>query len=76
MPSTQRSASSRETLASRRIDRSRLVPIIGSITFSSKFPAAPPNAIAASLPITCATTWQTASGTTGFTLPGMMLEPG
>ncbi len=48
----------------------------GSITFSSKLPAAPPNATAASLPTTWATTWQTASGTTGLTLPGMIDEPG
>ena len=48
----------------------------GSITLSSRLPAAPPNATAASLPMTCATTWQTASGITGFTLPGMIDEPG
>ena len=48
----------------------------GSITLSSKLPAEPPNATAASLPITCATTWHTASGTTGFTLPGMIELPG
>ena len=32
--------------------------------------------IAASLPMTCAATMQTASGTTGLTLPGMIEEPG
>ena len=48
----------------------------GSMTFSSKLPAAPPKATAASLPTTCATTWQTASGITGLTLPGMIDEPG
>ena len=48
----------------------------GSITLSSKLPAAPPKATAASLPTTWATTWHTASGTTGFTLPGMIDEPG
>ena len=46
------------------------------MTFSSKLPAAPPHATAASLPMTCATTWQTASHSTGFTLPGMIDEPG
>ena len=51
-------------------------PITGIITFSSKFPAAPPNATAASFPITCVHTWQTASQMTGFTLPGMIEEPG
>ena len=50
--------------------------ITGIITFSSKFPAAPPNATAASFPITCVHTWQTASQMTGFTLPGMIEEPG
>ena len=32
--------------------------------------------IVASLPMTCAATIATASGITGFTLPGMMLLPG
>ena len=59
-----------------RLLSSRLRAITGSMTLSSRAPAAPPKAIAASLPITCATTWQTASGTTGLTLPGMMLDPG
>ena len=48
----------------------------GSITLSSRLPAAPPNATAASLPITWATTCDTASGTTGFTFPGMIDDPG
>ena len=48
----------------------------GSITLSSKLPAAPPNATAASLPMTWAQTWQTASQMTGLTLPGMIDEPG
>ena len=51
-------------------------PITGSITLSSKLPAAPPNATAASLPMTCAQTWLTASQMTGLTLPGMIDEPG
>ena len=50
--------------------------ITGSITFSSKLPEAPANVIAASLPITCAHTISVASGMTGLTLPGMMLDPG
>ena len=49
---------------------------MGSITFSSKLPAAPPKAMAASLPMTWALTMHTASGITGFTLPGMIDEPG
>ena len=48
----------------------------GSITLSSKLPAAPPKATAASLPMTWATTWETASGMTGLTLPGMIDDPG
>src|ERR1035441_4872176 len=76
IPATQRSASSGTTAASSRADASRLRAITGIITFSSKFPAAPPNATAASLPITCVHTWQTASQMTGFTLPGMIEEPG
>ena len=50
--------------------------ITGSITLSSKLPDAPANAIAASLPITWAQTIRVASGITGLTLPGMMLDPG
>ena len=76
MPATQRSASSRETFASSRIDSSTLRAIIGIITLSSNDPCAPPNATAASLPITWAATMHTASGITGFTLPGMIEEPG
>src|SRR5437588_8544564 len=76
MPSTHFSANARLTDASRRIDSSRLRAITGSITLSSKLPAEPPNATAASLPTTCDTTWHTASGSTGLTLPGMIDEPG
>ena len=42
------------TLASRRIDSSRLRAITGRYTLSSKLPWLPANATAASLPITCA----------------------
>ena len=48
----------------------------GVITFSSKLPAAPPHAIVASLPITCAQTISSISAITGFTLPGMIELPG
>ena len=58
------------------MDSSRLRAITGSITFSSKSPCEPANATAASLPYTCAHTCRTASQTTGFTLPGMIDEPG
>ena len=61
---------------SKRIDSSRLRAISGTNTLSSKLPCEPANAIAASLPITCAPTWVTTSAITGFTLPGMIDEPG
>ena len=76
MPATQRSANSRVTLASSRIDSSRLRAITGRYTLSSKLPCEPAKATAASLPITWATTWVTASASTGLTLPGMIDEPG
>ena len=76
IPSTHRVASSRDTLASSRIDSSTLRASTGSITLSSKLPAAPAYATVASLPITCAPTICTASGMTGLTLPGMIDEPG
>ena len=76
MPATQRSASSRLTLASSRIDSSTLRAITGSITFSSKLPEAPAKVTAASLPITWAQTMVVASQITGLTLPGMIEDPG
>ncbi len=48
----------------------------GTNTLSSKLPCAPANPIATSLPITCAPTCVTTSAITGFTLPGMIDEPG
>ena len=71
-----RSASSRLTLASSRIDSSTLRAISGSVTFSSKLPVVPAKVTAASLPMTWAATWTVASGITGFTLPGMIELPG
>ena len=59
-----------------RIDSSRLRAITGSIVFSSNTPIEPAKPTAASLPTTWATTWCTASGSTGFTLPGMIELPG
>ena len=49
--------------------------ISGTKTFSSKWPCMPPTVIAVSFPITCAATWVTTSGMTGFTLPGMIELP-
>ena len=54
----------------------RLCATTGSMTLSWKLPDCPPIAIVASLPMTWAQTMATASGMTGLTLPGMMLEPG
>ena len=48
----------------------------GIIRLISKLPVVPPNAMAASLPMTCAHTIITDSQMTGFTLPGMIDEPG
>ena len=76
IPSMQRSASSLETLPTSVIDSSRLRAITGSITSRSKLPCVPANVIAVSLPITWAATITVASGSTGFTLPGMIDEPG
>ena len=46
------------------------------MTFSSSWPASAAAAIVASQPITWKQTWLTISGTDGFTLPGMIDEPG
>ena len=48
----------------------------GIMTFSSSWPASAASATVWSLPITCQQTWFTISAMLGFTLPGMMLEPG
>jgi hypothetical protein len=48
----------------------------GSITLSWNAPDWPATVTVTSLPMTCAATIVTASGTTGLTLPGMMLLPG
>ena len=60
---------------SRWIDCSRLRAISGMRTLSSNWPCRPPMVIAVSLPITCAETCRTTSGSTGLTLPGMIEEP-
>ncbi len=52
------------------------MPITGIATLSSKLPDAPDHATVASLPITLKHTMSVASGITGFTLPGMMDDPG
>src|SRR5699024_10284928 len=76
IPSIQLSASTVDDVASKRIDSSKLRPMIGNITLNTKLPEAPAHSIVESLPITCAATMRVASGSTGFTFPGMMLDPG
>ena len=75
IPSTHFSANSSLAVLSRWIDWSRLRAISGMRTLSSNCPWRPPTVIAVSLPITCALTWSTTSGSTGLTLPGMIEEP-
>ena len=63
-------------LLSRSMLSKRLCTMIGSITFSSSCPASAAIVTVKSLPITLNATWLTTSGITGFTLPGMIDEPG
>ena len=49
--------------------------MIGSKALSCSCPASAAMVTVRSLPITSKATWLTTSGMTGFTLPGMMLEP-
>ena len=58
------------------MDSSIAAAVTGSITLSSRKLPVWPNAMVASLPTTRATTMVRLSTMTGFTLPGMMLEPG
>jgi hypothetical protein len=74
--STSRSAKLRDPAARSAMDSRTSYAITGIMTFSSKLPAAPDHAIVASYPITCAQTMSRLSAITGFTLPGMMLDPG
>ncbi len=46
------------------------------MTLSWSCPASAASVIVRSLPMTWKATWFTTSGMTGFTFPGMMLEPG
>src|SRR5277367_3981634 len=61
---------------SRRTEFRKLKMITGLKTLSSKLPRLPAMPMAASLPITCTATIVSASDCVGFTLPGMMFEPG
>src|SRR5512146_551130 len=75
-PATALSAKSLAALPRIVMDWRRLWAITGNITFSSKFPCWFAMVIAASFPVTWADTIIIISHITGFTLPGMMLEPG
>ena len=62
--------------ASNRTLCRKLCATSGRNTFSSKLPLAPPMLMATSLPSTWAHSMVSASHCVGFTLPGMMDEPG
>src|SRR5258708_24057698 len=76
MPATQRSAKTRLALVRISIVNSTLWAITGIITFSSSCPASAAVATVTSFPIAWKQTMFTISAIDGFTLPGMMLEPG
>ena len=59
-----------------RVAWSAFHAMTGIITFSSSCPASAAARIAASQPKTWKQTWLTISGIDGFTLPGMIDEPG
>src|SRR5881296_3865134 len=75
MPTTHLRAKTRAAAAVTAIDSRSACAITGIMTFRSRLPFIPAIAMVASWPITSAATWFTASGITGFTFPGMMLEP-
>src|SRR5258705_9313914 len=76
MPSTQ-SVSSASIAPQRIVDAcSAFHAITGIITFSSSWPASAAAQTVASQPITWKQTWFTISAIDGFTLPGMIDEPG
>ncbi|SKW03421.1 Uncharacterised protein [Mycobacteroides abscessus subsp. abscessus] len=74
-PSTHLSTNRRDTLASSVNDSSRLRAMTGMYTLSSKAPDRPPTVMAASLPMTCAATCVTASGSTGLTFAMVFSAP-
>jgi hypothetical protein len=76
MPDTQRSWTTRIALVRMRVAWSAFHAMTGIITFSSSCPASHAARTAASQPYTWKQTWLTISGTDGFTLPGMIDEPG
>ncbi len=76
IPFTQNSRKMRTPFSRIWLDIRRLCAITGIITFSSNWPAWPAMLMVRSFPTTWKHTMLSISGTEGFTLPGMMLEPG
>jgi hypothetical protein len=64
------------SVAQQREAKSKLKATIGSAMFNSSSLASQAREIATSAPMIWKQTWLTTSGITGFTLPGMMEEPG
>ena len=76
MPSTQNSRKVRQASASSTAECSRLRIITGLNTLSSKLPCEPANLIGGVVPQDLHATIVIASDWVGFTLPGMIDEPG
>src|ERR671935_698984 len=76
MPSTHLCAKTRATFDKSSMFWESLWDMTGIIVDRSRFECVSATVIATSLPITVTPTCMTASGMTGFTLPGMIEEPG
>jgi hypothetical protein len=76
MPATHRSWSTRIACRRMRVAWIAFQAITGIMTLSSSCPASAAARMAASQPNTWKHTWFTISGTDGFTLPGMIEDPG
>ena len=76
MPSTHRSANTRLAFPTMISPNTMLWVITGIMTLSSSCPASAASATVVSRPSAWKQTWFTISAIEGFTLPGMMLEPG
>ena len=76
MPATQRVCITCMARARIRDACNAFQAMTGIMTFSSSCPASAAAVIVASHPITWKQTWLTISGIDGFTLPGMIDEPG
>ena len=76
VPSTEKVRNFPQASPSTRIACNALLTLIGRMAFSSKLPCEPAKATALSSPITWMHTITIASHWVGFTLPGMIEEPG